>query len=198
MQDGNGAPSVTDMPGPDAGNDDANPSPGRRAGRALVLPLVAALLAMWGYVIYLALFEGRQPPADRIEEPAFAEAAETRCARALDEVDTLPLATESPTPEDRADVLDQANAMFGSMLGDLERMTDLVPQGDDRDRTEAWLADWRIFLEDRESYASALRTDPEARMLVSEKAGEGRHITGWIDEFAKANRMASCASPTDA
>ena len=41
-------------------------------------------------------------------------------------------------------------------------------------------------------------TDPDARMLVSEKEGEGRHVTAWIDEFAAANRMPSCASPTDA
>ena len=37
-----------------------------------------------------------------------------------------------------------------------------------------------------------------ACLPVSEKAGEGQQITGWIDEFAKANRMPSCATPTDA
>jgi hypothetical protein len=35
-------------------------------------------------------------------------------------------------------------------------------------------------------------------LLVSEKPGEGQQITGWIDEFATANRMPSCASPSDA
>ena len=43
----------------------------------------------------------------------------------------------------------------------------------------------------------ALRADPDARLLVSEKPGEARQITGWIDEFALANRMASCATPAD-
>lgn len=172
--------------------------PPTTVGRTLVAVAVTGLVAMWVYVLYLAFIHGRQPPVDRIEDPAFAQASEVRCAEAVDEVEELPLATESPTPEHRADVLDRANAAFGSMLDDLDGMTHLVPEADERERAEAWLADWRIFLTDRESYADALRTDPEARMLVSEKPGEGRHITGWIDEFAKANRMPSCASPDDA
>ena len=65
-------------------------------------------------------------------------------------------------------------------------------------RATEWLADWRTYLGDREAYADALRADPDARLLVSEKAGEGRQITGWIDEFANANRMPSCVTPTDA
>jgi hypothetical protein len=168
------------------------------AGRALVLLVVTSLVAMWIYVLYLAFVEGRQPPVDRIDDPAFAQGAEVRCAQALDEVDDLPLATESPTPEHRAGVLDEANAAFATMLGDLQDMVDLIPGADERARAEAWLADWRTFLSDRETYASALRADPDARMLVSEKPGKRRHITGWIDEFAKANRMPSCTSPTDA
>lgn len=179
--------------------DDPNATrPPSTTGRALVLLIVTGLVAMWVYVLYLAFVPGRQPPADRIADPAFAQAAESRCARALDQVEELPLATESPTPEHRAGVLDQANAAFGSMLDDLDGMVGLVPEGDERGRAEAWLDDWRTFQSDRERYASALRSDPEARMLVSEKPGKGRHITGWIDEFAKANRMPSCASPTDA
>lgn len=203
MQHGDGTPSATDISATDrGGNDPATQAPvgptRRLGGRLLVLFVIAGLITMWGYVLYLAFFQGRQPPLDRIEDPAFARAAETRCAQALDEVSTLPLANESPSPEHRADVLDQANVAFGSMLDDLEGMTELVPDGDDRDRTNAWLDDWKTFLSDRESFASSLRVDPEARMLVSEKPGEGRHITGWIDEFAKANRMPSCASPSDA
>lgn len=183
----------------DATDDDPNAAePPSTTGRALVLLVVTGLVAMWAYVLYLAFFQGRQPPVDRIEDPTFARAAEVRCAQALDAVEELPLATESPTPEHRAGVLEQANAAYGSMLDDLDGMIHLVPESDERERAEAWLADWRIFLEDRETYASALRTDPEARMLVSEKPGEGRHITGWVDEFAKANRMPSCSSPTDA
>jgi hypothetical protein len=84
------------------------------------------------------------------------------------------------------------------MLDDLDGLSSLAPAGDQRRRADEWLADWRTYLGDRRDYAAALRTNPGARLLVSEKPGEGRQITGWIDEFAKANRMPSCVTPTDA
>jgi hypothetical protein len=172
---------------------------GRRwgLGRLAVLGAVVGLVAMWAYVVYLAVGPGRQPPIDRLDDPAFAEAAEPRCAAAVEAVDELPVAAAVDTAEERAEVLDEANDIFEDMLDDLEGMLDLVPAGEQRERAEAWLSDWRTYLGDRRAYAEALRVDPEARLLVSEKEGEGRHVTGWIDEFAKANRMPSCATPTD-
>jgi hypothetical protein len=155
-------------------------------------------VSMWIYVLYLAFGPGRQPPIDRLDDPTFARAAEERCVAAVAEVDELPVANASPNAAARADVLDQANATFAAMLDDLDGMVDLAPAGDQRRRTTEWLADWRIYLGDRQDYAESLRTDPGARLLVSEKPGQGQQITGWIDEFAKANRMPSCASPLDA
>jgi hypothetical protein len=188
-------------------DDDGDGGPGGQRGstgrwrptRILILVVVAGLVSMWGYVVYLAFWEGRQPPIDRIDDPAFARAAEDRCAEAVDRVAELPAAQESTDPEERAAVLDEANATFAVMLDDLDDLVTLVPAGDERDNATEWLADWRTFLSDREDFADRLRTDgADARMLVSEKEGEGRHITEWIDEFAKANRMSSCASPMDA
>src|SRR5690606_1036047 len=153
--------------------------------------------AMWAYVVYLAVGPGRQPPIDRLDDPAFAEAAEPRCAAAVEAVDELPVAAAVDTAEERAEVLDEANDSFEDMLDDLEGMLDLVRAGEQRGRAEAWRSGGRSYPGDRRPYAEALRVDPEARLLVSEKEGEGRHVTGWIDEFAKANRMPSCATPTD-
>jgi hypothetical protein len=183
-----------------APDDHDDGGPRRRAWpiRALVVVVVAGLVGMWVYVVYLAFWEGRQPPIDRIDDPAFAEAAEARCAEALDRVAELPPAQDAASPAERAAVIDEANAAFGIMLDDLDERVALVPAGDERRHATEWIADWRTFLGDREDFADRLRTDPEARMLVSEKAGEGRHVTEWIDEFARANRMPSCASPTDA
>lgn len=179
----------------------AEPRPGggsnRRLASVAIVVVVAALVAMWAYVLYLAFGPGRQPPIDRLSDPAFAEVAEPRCAAALAAVDALPPAFESPDAASRADVIDEANGIYAAMLEELAAAADLAP-ADERWRVEAWLDDWNTHLGDREHYAEALRTDPRARLLVSEKPGEGRHITGWIDEFAKANRMPSCASPLDA
>lgn len=186
--------------GPEGTGQNAVKPPRRRLSprRILVLSVIVGLVGMWGYVLYLAFGPGRQPPVDRLDDPAFAEAAEVRCADALSQVDQLQLATEAESAAERAEVVDDANQIFESMLDDLDDTATLAPQGDQRSRVEAWLTDWRIYLGDRQVYADALRVDPGARLLISEKPGAGRHITGWIDEFARANRMPSCASPTDA
>lgn len=166
--------------------------------RAFLAVVVLSLVAMWIYVLFLAIGPGRQPPIDRLADPAFAQAGEARCAEALEAVEALPVANESTTAAERAEVLSQADAIFADMLDDLDASVDLAPAGDQRRRATEWLADWRTYLADREAFADALRVDPEARLLVSEKPGEGRQITGWIDEFAKANRMPSCITPVDA
>lgn len=197
VPDGNPGAVKTDTR-PEAEEDDAPARWRWTPTRVLLTAVVIAMVTMWGYVLFLALGPGRQPPIDRLDDPAFAEAAEDRCAEAVERVGALPVAAASDTAADRADVLEQADGIFAAMLDDLEGMVDLAPAGDQRDRASAWLADWRIYLGDREAYVEALREDPGARLLVSEKEGEGRQITGWIDEFAKANRMPSCISPVDA
>jgi hypothetical protein len=184
--------------GPDAEEPEAPATRRWTPARALLAVVVLAMVAMWGYVLFLAFGPGRQPPIDRLDDPAFAEAGEARCAEALEEVVTLPAANASDTAAERADVLERADTTFEDMLDDLDGMVDLAPAGDQRRRATEWLADWRTYLGDREAYVEALRVDPDARLLVSEKEGEGRQITGWIDEFAKANRMPSCITPTDA
>jgi hypothetical protein len=54
--------------------------------RVLLTVVALAMVAMWGYVVFLAFGPGRQPPIDRLDDPAFAEAGEARCAEALVEV----------------------------------------------------------------------------------------------------------------
>jgi hypothetical protein len=190
--------SRADADEPDADEPDAPASRRWTPVRVLLTVVALAMVAMWGYVLFLAFGPGRQPPIDRLDDPAFAEAGEARCAEALVEVEALPVASASASAPERADVLAEADAVFAGMLDDLDGLATLAPAGDQRRRATEWLADWRTYLGDREAYAEALRADPGARLLVSEKAGEGRQVTGWIDEFAKANRMPSCVTPTDA
>jgi hypothetical protein len=190
--------TIAGPPSPPEPTDRGSPSRRPPVTRFVVLAIVVALVSMWGYVVYLAFGPGRQPPADRLDDPAFARAAEDRCAEAVADVDELPLATESPTAAARADVVEQANAVFASMLADVEGLAgQLVPAGEQRGRAQDWLNDWGTYLDDRAAYVDALRRDPQARFLISEKAGTGRHTTEWIDEFANANRMPACATPAD-
>jgi hypothetical protein len=172
-----------------------DPTPGARrwtAGRIVVTILVIGMVAMWGYVLYLAFGPGRQDPVDRVSDPAFAPAAEARCEAAHAAVDELPSANETPDAQDRADVVEAANAEFESMLDDLEA---LAPAGEDGEITDEWIADWRTYLEDRAAFAQALRTDPEARLLVTAKDSE--QITEFIDAFAADNKINACSTPLD-
>ena len=167
---------------------------GRRwtTGRVVTTTLVVAMLSLWGYVLYLAIGPGRQPPPDRLDDPAFAVAAEARCDEALDVVAALPRAVDASSAAQRAGVVSEANRAFDAMLEDLEAM---VPGGEDGTLVRAWLADWRIYLDDREAYATALRADADARLMVSAKDND--QITEHLDAFAADNRMPACATPLD-
>jgi hypothetical protein len=169
------------------------PGPASPAGRTLAVVAVAAMVAMWGYVTYLAFGPGRADPPDRLDHPTFAHDAEARCSEALDAVATLPLAVEAETAEERAAVLDVANRHLARMLDEL---AELAPPGEEGELVERWLADWRTYLRDRMAYADALRRDPDARLLVTAKGGD--QITDYLDAFAQDNRMPACATPTDA
>jgi hypothetical protein len=162
-------------------------------GRTLVLLAVVGMVSMWGYILYLAFGPGRADSPDKIDAPGFAEAAQATCDRALDEVAQLQPASESPDAAARADTLDDANAALARMLDELD---ELVPAGDDGVVVTRWLRDWRTYLQDREEYADALRTDPKARLLVTQKSGE--QITEFLDQFAKDNDIPACSTPADA
>src|SRR3546814_9720589 len=86
----------------------------------------------------------------------------------------------------------RSNGIFATMLDDL---TAITPTGEDGELVTAWLTDWHTFLDDRESFATALRADSSARMLVSAK--DGQHITEYLDAFAGDNDMPACSTPID-
>jgi hypothetical protein len=161
-------------------------------GRVLTAVAVAAMVAMWVYVLYLAFVPGRQPPPDRLADPAFARAAQEVCSDALDEVAALPGALEAESASQRAEIVEEANARFVSMVDELEPLT---PGGEDGEIVAEWLADWRTYLRDRASYAEALRSDPRANLFVTAKDRE--QVTEYIDAFAADNRMPACGTPID-
>lgn len=169
-------------------------APARRVTptRLLLVLVVLAMVGIWVYILYLAIGPGRQPPIDRLSDPAFATAAQARCSQALDEVDLLPDATEMPSSNARADVIEEANSILDAMLADL---VVLAPEGEEGAMVRAWVTDWRTYLDDRQAYADELREDPDARFLVSAK--DNQQITEYIDGFAADNRMPACGTPLD-
>jgi hypothetical protein len=169
------------------------PSRRGRTGRVLVTIIVIGLLAMWGYVVYLAFGPGRADSPDKIGDPAFAPAAEARCATTRAGIDALPVANAfKGRPDERADELEGVNDELSKMLVDLRRLT---PAGEDGQLVGLWLEDWETYLADRVDYVARLRSDDTARLLVTEK--RGMHITAAIDGFAQDNQMLSCVTPPD-
>jgi hypothetical protein len=165
---------------------------GGRIGRTLLALVVLAMVAMWGYVLFLAFGPGRQPPPDRLDDPSFAAAAQNRCDAALGEVAGLPRAIEADSAEERSEIVTEANAIFATMVESLEQ---LAPAGEDGPLVRRWLDDWRTYLGDRQRYADNLLVDPETRLLVT--ARDREQITEYIDAFAADNDMPACATPID-
>lgn len=189
------AVDASDPAGPDSAP--ASPTAPRRArrlaSRLVVAVVVLGLASLWGYVLYLALGPGRQDSPDKLDDPAFAVAAQARCDAALDLVAALLPASQTKDAATRGATLAEANVALAGMLEDLRG---LVPAGEDGEIVGRWLDDWDTYLGDRESYARRLRTDPRARLLVSSKDGD--QVTDYIDQFAKDNAMPACSTPADA
>lgn len=161
--------------------------------RIFLTVVVLGLVSMWVYVLYLAIGPGRADSPDKLAEPDFARSAQHRCDQAQDVIATLQPAAMAPDSVARADTLDVANDELTDMVADLYAF---VPGGDDGKIVREWLADWETYLGDRRSYATALRTDRHARLLVSPK--EGSQVTEFLDQFSKDNDMPACSTPTDA
>jgi hypothetical protein len=161
-------------------------------GRTVIVVVVLAMLAMWGYVLFLAIGPGRQPPPDRLADPAFGREAEAVCEAAHDDVSLLPPAIEAESATDRAEIIDEATSRFTAMIAEVAT---LAPDGEEGEVVAAWIADWRTYLGDRSAYAAALRADPDAAMFVT--ARDAEQVTEYIDAFAADNHMPACATPID-
>lgn len=173
--------------------DDAAPlSVGRRLSRVLAAVVAVSMAAMWAYALWGPVQRVSQGTFD---SPAFPEAAQPICAEALAVIDSLPPAYESRDSGARADVVAAANDELAVMLDRLDAIAPPPGSSDDARMIDEWLGDWRTFLGDRERYVEALATDPDARLLVTEK--ERRQITEPIDYLATVNDMPACATPGD-
>jgi hypothetical protein len=149
----------------------------------------------WAWVfVYQLQNRGEDDMLDRLDDLAWTADADEICATANERVAQLPSAPSTRTAAERADVIETANAEFEAMLVELEQ---IAPTGSSRDaaNTADWIADYRIFLQDRLAFADAIRSDPDAQFFVTEKYGS--HITKPIDRFARVNDMEACMSPGD-
>ncbi len=168
------------------------PSPGRRgtiwtaAGVAVVL----AVALMW---IWIFSGAARKENPDYLEDRAWAADAEETCAATAERIEERSASAGRQDAEARADAIDASTDDLEAMLADLR---DPLPGSDaDRSVVEPWLDDYARLLEDRRTYADAVRDDPDARFLTTEKFNDP--LDRVVQTFAEVNDMPSCVPAGD-
>jgi hypothetical protein len=168
--------------------------PGRMgtATRALATVFVVLAIAFWLFAFSPWARDIFQAP-DQIADETLVAALDNRCAAARALLTELPLAQNAASPEERASVLTEANIILGDMAADLAEL-DGGTNSDQR-LVSLWLADWDIYLGDRETHVGRLVTEGDIRFLTTEE--NGVFINERMDGFARVNDLDNCETPGD-
>ena len=156
-----------------------------------LLVAVILIVMMWAFILSPFSKHGGVPTT--LKDTAFTATAERACAATQARIKELPKAETAKSPEERAAVLDQANAMVADLVTELHALQPKIV--DDRQYTDQWLADWDSYLASRQAYAKVLATGKDARFAVQAEGGHA--ITERMDGFAVLNKMPSCQVPLD-
>ncbi len=186
-------------------NDAPAPDPSttpRRSRLAALARLVTGTIVVASVVFWVWAFSPWTPRdnPDRLDDPAFARAAEPVCADAQAAIGELPGPFDGITPAERADQIEAGTLVVEDLLTRLEELAPLAPAGHDADLVARWLADWNTYLDDRWRHVERLRAatpdtpERDLRFLVS---GELGPVNARMDAFARLNRMDSCQTPGD-
>ena len=155
--------------------------------------LVAVILIMLMWAFILSPWSKRGDVPTTLKDTTYTAAAEQACAATQASIKELPKAETASSPEERAGVLQQANAMVADLVASLHALQPKV--ADDRQYTDQWLEDWDGYLASRQAYAKVLATGKDARFTV--QAEGGHPVTERMDGFAVLNHMPSCQVPLD-
>jgi len=159
--------------------------------RVFLALLVIAMGVLWIYAFFLA--PSGNP--DRLQNRAWPAAADNRCAEALDKIALLPTAASASNPADRADDLDAATAVIRSMVDDLAALSGGT--NEDQNLIALWLADWKIYVADRQAHAERLRNEGDVKPLLTALPSGAGSVLERMNGFARVNDMESCLDPGD-
>ncbi len=161
--------------------------------RVVSLILLIAITVFWIWA--LSPLAPRGHP-DKLDDPAFARAAKPFCADAKNEIEKLPLALTSKTPNERADLIDEGTAIYRDLL---KALTSIAPDPStsDGENILSWITDYEIYLNDRDRYAEKFRSGKNEAFTVSPSIRGNKWVTQPIDEFSKANDLKECIVPLD-
>ena len=156
---------------------------------SVVLLLTIALFWIWALS---PLAPSGHP--DKLDDSSFATEAKILCSLAEKELKEIPFALEAASPDERADQIDQGTAIYRALVLDL---SSIAPDENTRDGrlVRLWLADYSVYLDDRDTYAGKFRDGIDEAFTVTKKGS--RWVTDPVDEFAKANKIRECLVPLD-
>jgi hypothetical protein len=156
--------------------------------------LVGVFAVFWTWALFFASKEA----VNKIGDRAWAARAEQICQAADEE--RLQLADfriiDEGGPElilERADIVETSTDILREMLDDIVAVAPTDPKG--RDIVPLWEADYRIYLQDRYTYADQLRESGEN--LPFYETADGIPLSERIETFAGDNEMPACAPPRD-
>jgi hypothetical protein len=166
----------------------------QRIGRLVILASCVLIGAMW---VYAFVFASRES-INRIYDEEWSARSQSRCEQAATE--RTALANMNRIDEDdpqtllvRADLVDRATDSLEQMLNDIEADPPSTEKG--LALVPKWIADYRIYIEDRRDYANELRTGQLT--TFSETLVEDVPVSERIGKFARENEMRACQAPFD-
>ena len=156
----------------------------------LKIAAVAGIAGLWAYAFFFA--PSGNP--DRVENEVWLEKAETICSQALNKIDLLPLAKESRTPADRAELITQGTQVLEKMTTSLAAL----PLNSEKDNfnTDSWLSDWDTYLGDRRNHVKRLTELGDIEPLLT-ATDNGKSVLERMNGFARVNDLDSCLDPGD-
>lgn len=166
-----------------------------RLTRILLTLVVLAIAGMWVYAFGFAPRES----INRIGDDAWKARSEARCLVAENERFALQDLT-AMDPDDpaalrrKADLVEVATDSLERAIDDIEADIPLDDKG--RAIVPQWIADYRVYLEDRRDFIVALR-GADRRPYFAETEVGGVPVSERINKFARENDMRTCQAPFD-
>ncbi|MBD29336.1 MAG: hypothetical protein CL453_00015 [Acidimicrobiaceae bacterium] len=160
-------------------------------GRVISVLLLLAIALFWIWALSPLAPSGHP---DKLDNSSFADEAKILCSLAEDELEEIPFAFEVASPSERADQIDRGTAIYRALISDL---LSIAPDENTRDGrlVRLWLADYSVYLDDRDAYAAKFRNGIDEAFTVTKKGS--RWVTDPVDEFAKGNKIRECLVPLD-
>ncbi|MGI9605883.1 MAG: hypothetical protein ACR2P0_07060 [Acidimicrobiales bacterium] len=160
--------------------------------RVLATLFVIGAIAFWIFAFSPQARDMFVAP-DGIEDEQLISQIIDRCQAALDDLDGIPPARTAETPGDRAVIVTDGTGILRSMVGDIGSFSD--GSDDDHRLLNLWLADWDVYLGDRDRHVTRLLDEGDVRFLTTEE--NGVFINERMNGFSRRNELDVCQTPGD-